>query len=433
MTISLPFLTSYDPPGTSEGSLDPLGLYQIADQLATLLVPAVRERMQRIRFLTAMAVGALVCEGLDDDPGKRDASPYLVWEWLVVEALICHGAGSGAIWGVPGTLVARRTRGQHGYLDARSYLKTPRIFGFHGVYKRLATHLGLVDVHLGSGPDAEGLVDAWARDRGLGRFEDARKTVVKKWSKAVERSLAEAPPRTKPGWDTEAWQELATAFDPSGCRAREKRWLRDALTAGGERRLGALPTIWSLQADAQDDELPEETLHDRLETQEPSYGPLLAAIRAYEGFARHLQDAFDVLKADASRQDASGYVVPNIASDADFKQCVSGLDRRFETAHRTLGNVILANAPLQSLFHRRFAAFGEPTDPERCALLLCSHHEAVQRAKSAEGKRPWFDRIGPERISVRHAYREEPRELRLDRYLHTYRGRPVRQFYGDLT
>ena len=45
----LPFLTSYDPPGTSEGTLDPLGLYQIADRLAVQLVPAVRERMQRIR------------------------------------------------------------------------------------------------------------------------------------------------------------------------------------------------------------------------------------------------------------------------------------------------------------------------------------------------------------------------------------------------
>jgi hypothetical protein len=53
MTTTFPFLTSYDPPGTSEGTLDPMGLYQIADQLAVQLVPAVRERMQRIRFLTA--------------------------------------------------------------------------------------------------------------------------------------------------------------------------------------------------------------------------------------------------------------------------------------------------------------------------------------------------------------------------------------------
>ena len=44
---NLPFLTVYDPIGTSEGSLDPLGLYLIADQLAMKLVPGVRERMLR--------------------------------------------------------------------------------------------------------------------------------------------------------------------------------------------------------------------------------------------------------------------------------------------------------------------------------------------------------------------------------------------------
>ena len=85
MVKSFPFLTSYDPPGTSEGALDPLGLYQIADHLAVQLVPAVRERMQRIRFLTAIAVGAPVTAGLEEDTRQRDASPNLVWEWLVVE------------------------------------------------------------------------------------------------------------------------------------------------------------------------------------------------------------------------------------------------------------------------------------------------------------------------------------------------------------
>ena len=161
MSIALPFMTAYDPPGTSEGSLDPLGLYQIADQLAVMLVPAVRERMQRIRFLTAMAVGAMVTEGLEDDPEQRDASPYLVWEWLVVEAIVrAVRAGKLNVWGVPGTDVTNRALDTYGYVDARSYLKTARIFGFNGVYKRLAIHLGLVDVHLGPGPNAEGLVAA---------------------------------------------------------------------------------------------------------------------------------------------------------------------------------------------------------------------------------------------------------------------------------
>jgi len=119
MATTFPFLTSYDPPGTSEGTLDPLGLYQIADQLAIQLVPAVRERMQRIRFLTAMAVGALVTEDLADDPRQRDASPYLVWEWLIVEALIRDMGDNPSVWGVPGTLVARRALGQGGYCCSR--------------------------------------------------------------------------------------------------------------------------------------------------------------------------------------------------------------------------------------------------------------------------------------------------------------------------
>src|SRR5713101_1078707 len=102
MTASFPFLTTYDPPGTSEGTLDPLGLYQIADQLAVQLVPAVRERMRRIRFLTAMAVGSLVTEGLEEDPKHRDASPYLVWEWLVVQALVRQLSDAKEIAAVPG-------------------------------------------------------------------------------------------------------------------------------------------------------------------------------------------------------------------------------------------------------------------------------------------------------------------------------------------
>lgn len=430
MGVTLPFLSSYDPPGTSEGTLDPLGLYQIADQLAIQLVPAVRERMQRIRFLTAMAVGAIVTEGMEDDPLQRDASPYLVWEWLVVEALIRSMGGDSSVWGVPGTLVARRALDQHDYVDARSYLKTPRIFGFHGVYKRLATHLGLVDVHLGPGPNAERLVDAWARGMELGGFDGA-KPMFSRWSSAIRRSLSEKPPRTKSGWGSEGWEELAQAFAPSACKAREKRYLHDLLHASDDRRLGALPTIWQLQADFNNEEFREELLHDRLEKREPVYRPLLAAIRAYEALARSLQDAFDVLRAEAARLDAQGFAVPDVAHYADFKRSVSNLHRRFEAAHHALGEVTIASMSLQNLFGERFGAFAEPMDAEACARALCAHHEAVQKAKG--DKRPWFDRIGQERIYIRHAYREPRRDIWPGRYVHDYRGRPIRRFYFDLS
>ncbi|MCC6175560.1 MAG: hypothetical protein IT305_09685 [Chloroflexi bacterium] len=432
MAAQFPFLTSYDPPGSGEGSLDPLGLYQIADQLAVHLVPAVRERMQRVRFLTAMAVGAIVTSGLSDDPTSREASPYLVWEWLLVEALVRDTETSSVIWGVPGTLVARRAIEQHGYLDARSYLKTPRIFGFHGVYKRLATHLGLVDVHLGPGPHAEALVDAWARGQGLGDLKGARQ-LISRWTAAVSRSLAETPPRTKPNWDSSAWHELALAFAPHRCLTREKRCLRDLLFAAGDRQLGALPILWDLQSELRDDDFTEEVLHDRLEERAPSYGALLSAIRRYEEFARGLQDAFDVLRAEAAGPDARGFDVPNIVADGDFARSVSNLHLRFEAASRALAEAAPNGTALQNLLCERFAAFGEPMAAGDCALALCTHHEGVQRSKSADGKRPWFDRLAQQRIYIRHAYRVPRLPIRPGRYVHDYRGWPIRRFFQDLS
>ena len=209
----LPFLSSYDPPGTSEGTLDPLGLYPIADQLAVRLVPAVRERMQRIRFLTAMAVGAIVTEGLDGDPEQPQSAPFLVWEWLVVEALIRVFGDSGDLWGVPGIQVTRRALAERGHLDHGSYLKTARIFGFHGVYKRLALHLGVLDAHLGPGPQCERLVDAWARDLDYGGLAGVRPT-LDHWRAAIQRSLAQKPPRTRTGSTADDWKKLAETLAP---------------------------------------------------------------------------------------------------------------------------------------------------------------------------------------------------------------------------
>lgn len=163
-----PFLTAADPTGTSEGSLDPLGLFQIADLLGTELVPAVRQRMLRVRFLSAMAVGAFVTEGLEADPRYREAAPYLVWEWHVVEAIVRthdRAAEDRSTWGVPGIGVTRRAVKHYDRLDARTYLATPRVFGFNGVYKRLAIQLGITDVHLAPGPMADRLVKAWAVSR----------------------------------------------------------------------------------------------------------------------------------------------------------------------------------------------------------------------------------------------------------------------------
>src|SRR5512135_2662031 len=87
--IAAPLLSEYDPVDTSEGSLDPLGLAAIAEQLASQLVPGVRERQARPRYLTAMAVSSVVCSKFDEDQVAKDgvSPPWQVFEWYMVEGL----------------------------------------------------------------------------------------------------------------------------------------------------------------------------------------------------------------------------------------------------------------------------------------------------------------------------------------------------------
>ena len=433
MAAVFPFLTSADPVASSEGTLDPLGLYQVSDQLASKLVPAVRERMIRIRFLTAMAVGSFVTEGLESSPSESNSSPYLAWEWHVVESIVrCREevGGEDTIRGIPGTVVARRAIGQHGYLDARSYLATPRVFGFHGVYKRLAHHLGITNVHLGQGSAAERLVDAWAQDRGLGGLRGAM-PLLEKWRDAVKRALGEPSPRTRPGWAAADWKELAQALLPDGAGTRERRCLRGMLLKPGAG-LGALPDLWTLQEANRDEHTAEAALHDRLEALNPAYAPMLKAIRAYESFSRSLHDAFDVLRHRAARIDSGGFALSAIAADSDFRTSVAALPRQYAAASAAIGLLSEGGSELRVLFIDRFAAFESPMDPTHVAFALRTLHETVQRGKSAEGKRPWFDSHGAGRIEVRHNYRIDQPTISPGQYLHAYRGAPIRRFYLDL-
>ena len=108
-----------------------------------------------------------------------------------------------------------------------------------------------------------------------------------------------------------------------------------------------------------------------------------------------------------------------------------GSTERFAAAHRALGEA--TTPPVQNLFDERFGKLAEPMDAQTCARVLCEHHERIQRAKSVEGKRPWFDRIGSDRIYIRPAYRILQHEIAPERYLHSYRGGPIQQFREDLT
>ena len=60
-----PLVSSFDPLTESEGSLDPLGLASVADQLADGILPGLTARMWHPRFLTAIAVASVITGQFD--------------------------------------------------------------------------------------------------------------------------------------------------------------------------------------------------------------------------------------------------------------------------------------------------------------------------------------------------------------------------------
>src|SRR6185437_2065548 len=129
MTIlQAPLLTERDDAEASEGGIDPLGLYAIADSLAVRLVPGVRERQTHPRFLTAIAVSLAVCERFGEETVASDGvtEPWLVFEWYFVEGLV-RTAVERANVGLPGSLKAARAIADGVPLSAKRYLKTPSV------------------------------------------------------------------------------------------------------------------------------------------------------------------------------------------------------------------------------------------------------------------------------------------------------------------
>ena len=100
--VLLPFQTAFDPPQQAEGSLDPLGLYSIADALGVRLAPGVRERQSKPRYLTLALVGFAICQGMDETSPSRRLPAWLVYEWLVVMALVKQLQGTSQLQGIPG-------------------------------------------------------------------------------------------------------------------------------------------------------------------------------------------------------------------------------------------------------------------------------------------------------------------------------------------
>lgn len=433
--LRAPFSSEFDPSQEAEGSIDPLGLQPGYERLADRFLPAVTVRMGHPRFVTAMAVGACICEDWDTDAVAADeiTPPWLVWEWLVIEAFVRAEDSLSGASGIPGVQKVRRALRNQRPVSATAYLKTPTAFGFTGVFRRLAHGIGVLTE--GGLLDDGGyeLITAWARDQHLDGIIDASdgdgRAFRDRLRRAVAQGLDKGHTTYQPG---DFWRDLARRFDPMTPGRREKKVLLDRilLRAGKAEMVAHVKDALIAQGGvaAREEEAP--FLRKVTRKAPPDLMQLLAAIDAYEAFARVITDAFDGLRYCATGQGGAPVDAQNFSSlrTAKFALAALGPSLARIRSHPTLLEWERDQKGLAQAVDR-FAGVRNTGDLFEAIL---DHHEHVQREKPPNGKRPWFERAPRGRVVVRSGYTlSEPPEEK-GGYVHEYRIPTFSGFLADL-
>lgn len=430
--VFVPLLTEADPAVSAEGTLDPLGLYAIADSLGVTLVPGVRERQSHPRYLTAMAVGAAVCSEFDEDTVADDgvSPPSQVYEWYMVEGLMRTQSSDGEIYGLPGRDKVGRALREQLPVSAKTYLKTPSVFGFHGVYRLLARTLDVVDDH-GLGETGYRLLSEWEQEQGIQGFhtDEAgpgryyRRTLTD----AVRAGLEKGATTRSGGWD--GWKFFRDHLIPSEFGKREQALIVDALLAS-ESPLRKELTLFLVSQEGQAcwrTSESEKEFHALFHSAaSPDLAVLLDAIKVYEKFSRLLQDAFDDCLLLMTRK--AGKTLP---SELTQSPCVSTAAREMSTMFATVSDLLQPFGE-SVRFEENFADFAYKEDSVHWVSTLLEHHCRTQANKPPNGKAPWFERFDDGSAVVRPGYRREKGGKGDRSYLHAYRTTPLWSFACDL-
>lgn len=428
----LPFLSQFDPPQQSEGSLDPLGLYSIADALGVRLAPGIRERQTTPRFLTLALVGMVAC-GDTSAPlsGSKGLPSWLVYEWLIVEALVRQLRGTPELQGVPGREKVLATIDANDVVCARNYLKTPSVFGFHGIYRVLGVKAGLFDAEGHPLDFGYRILTAWQAEQGLAGFLDGNgpgRDLRRSFEKAVRKGI-DAGHSSDLG--SEARRLIAEHLHPRSPGPKESDALWSALTHNDAMRGEyALKLISPGGQEAwQHAEGDEANYHAWLiEHVSPSMTQLLTTICSYECFARLLTDAFDEIRWTMTEERR-----PVSVEKLGLGSAVIHASKEFRTAYADavvqLGEI---DPGLRLRAERAFLRLGEANSPTSFAAKLLEHHASIQKAKPPNGKRAWFDLFGDERVAIRPAYTVSEFAPSPGAYVHTYRCQPLTSFAKQL-
>lgn len=420
--LTLPAVSAYDPPASGEGSLDPMGLAAISDRLAELLVPGLRARMRWVRFTTAMAVGALAAESLGDEQAIDGVStPAICFEWLLIEAFV-RRIERALPSDIPSSQKTRTAINRGERLSRQTYLNSPRVFGFYGVYKPFAVHAGVLTQELAPAERCVELVRAWEHDHGLAGFADdvpgteggsIRRRIHDEVRGALHKgSLTVAP-------NAQLLGQLATRLRPDEVGSTEAAALRRLVLDQEYEHRAELAGLLELD----DREASEaQLLAAARERASQGLSRIIDAVVSYEELAVLVNAAFRLLCSVSYSLGGQPLTAAHVADDDMLGRCAREIPERFRRAADRVAEVTHDIA-----LEQRLGEFAYHRSPTELAEFVLHHHEQVQSGKPG-GKRSWFEPLRDGWI-VRPPY-GSPERPDLDYYVHPVRVHTLRSFIG---
>jgi hypothetical protein len=431
-----PLLSEADPATSTEGTIDPLGLFAIADSLAMRLAPGIRERQSHPRFLTAIAVSCAVCADFDEDVTAKDgiSPPWQVFEWYMVEGLVRTLKGTDELRGLPGNEKASDSIKADMPLSARTYLKTPSVFGFHGVYRVLSKELDIVrDGRLGE--TGYTLLKVWSEEQDLNGFigtaPGAGKNYREMLKSAVVDGLENGAVARSGSW--QGWDLFRDHLAQYRFGKDEAKVIRGALQSGEEQfRTQFIGFIASNEGEKicqsiMEGKASERDLHRALmEKATPELRELLQTVQIYETFSRLLLDAFNDCLWEMSK--TNGKTSPNqLSKTRGVQKAYTKIPKIFPEAADQL-SLFGETVRFQELFNE----ISIKTDAVSWVSGLMDHHRRIQMKKPPNGKNPWFERFDDGSAIIRRAYRRETGGRYDITYVNPYRIRSIWSFVNDL-
>jgi hypothetical protein len=312
---------------------------------------------------------------------------------------------------------------------ATSYLKTASIFGFTGIYKRLAIALGIVTDELRLDTAGEELVAAWAKDHGLPGFRDGREgegaSFREKLRRAVEQGmqLGRTSKLTGP-----LYEQIALLTEPVGAGRQESKLLMSLLHQSKrepEMTAEIVNVIDKHQALVlRGDEA--EFLRQATRGASEGLKIRLNAINAFEALCKPILDAFDGIRILSTNNHRAPIGLPEFRDLCDAKSLVTQVKEGI--ARVRADRFLLEWEPgVRELVD----GFDQAKDAESLFRSVLDRHDKTQAEKPPHGKRPWIERLPSDQVSVRAAYARNDDREEFD-YVYEYRTPSLSMFLQDL-